>query len=77
MRLHLYKRPCPLVGPLVMLSSKSIKMDFNRFKMIWTVLDEEKRGTRGKEGLGGRKRVVVVAELFNSGQTNSDLKVFS
>ena len=26
---------------------------------------------------GGRKRVVVVAEVFNSGQTNSDLKVFS
>ena len=28
---HLYKRPCPSVGPSVMLSSKSVKNGFFRF----------------------------------------------
>ncbi len=30
-------------------------MDSNGFQMIWTVLDEEKRGIRRKEGRGERR----------------------
>ena len=61
MRPHLYKRPCPLVGRSVMLSSKLMK---NRLLRILNDLesagrgrgrDEEERVTRRKEGWGGRR----------------------
>ena len=66
MRPHLYKRSCPsvgwsvgpLVGRLVMLSSKSLK---NGLLQILNVLDSAGRGKRGtrKEGReeGGTRRV--------------------
>ena len=69
MRPHLYKRSCPSVGPLVgwsvgplvMLSSKSMK---NGLLRILNDLDsagrgkkrdEEEGGTRRKEGRGGKR----------------------
>ena len=65
MRPQLYKRPCPsvgwLVGPSVMLSSKSMK---NGLLRILNDLDSAGRGkkrdeeeemTRRKEGRGGRR----------------------
>ena len=61
MRPYLYKRPCPLVGWLVMLSSKSMK---NGFLWILNDLDSAGRGKkrdeeegemRRKEGRGGRR----------------------
>ena len=45
----------PSVGPSVMLLSKPMKKDYYGFEMIQTVLDKEKRGTRRKEGRGGRR----------------------
>ena len=56
MRPHLYKRPCPSVGPLVgnafvKIDEKSTFTDSKWFRL----LDEEKRGMRRKEGRG-RKR---------------------
>ena len=54
MRPHLYKRPCPSVGPSVrwsvMLSSKSMK---NRLLRILNDLDST--GQEKKEGRGGRR----------------------
>ena len=53
MRPHLYKRPCPSVGPLVgpsvMLSSKSMKNGLLR------ILNDLDSAGRGKEGWGGRR----------------------
>ncbi len=65
MRPHLYKRPCPSVGPSVrlsvMLSSKAMK---NRLLRILNDLDsagrakkrdKEEGAARRKEGRGGRR----------------------
>ena len=61
---HLYKRPCPSVGPLVgrsvTLSSKSMKN--GHFRILNDLNNagrgrkrEEEGGTRRKEGRGGRR----------------------
>ena len=58
MRPHLYKMPClsvrPLVGPSVMLSSKSMKNGLLRV-VNDLVLHVEKDGARRKERQGGRR----------------------
>ena len=61
MRTHLYKRPCPSVGPMVgwlirrsvMLSSKSMK---NGLLRILNDLDSAGRGGRRDEEEGGTRR---------------------
>ncbi len=60
MRPHLYKRPCPSVGPSVgwsvMLSSKSMKNGLLLNLMIKTALDEGKKEGHGLKEEGGMRR---------------------